>query len=269
SDEGRAWVVRHAVLVYGDKGATQGGVGVFAGDVLLDQAEQEQVVLGTAGDDVKTALDEDLSHGLGVPHDLLLVGLELGLQGFLEAHGLGGDDVLQRAALGAREDGGVELLLDGFVGLGQDQATARAAQGFVGGGGDHVGERYRVRVHAGGNQAGDVGHVDEQVGTDLVGDGAEAREVENLRIGAETGNDHFRLVLDGQALDFVVVDQALVVDAVLHGVVELAGRGHRGTVGQVAAVGQAHAEDGVTRVEQGQVHGAVGLRAGVRLDVGI
>jgi hypothetical protein len=83
---------------------------------------------------------------------------------------------------------------------------------------------HRVRVHAGGDQAGDVGHVDEQVGADLVGDGAEARPVDDLRIGGEAGDDHLRLVLDGEALDFVVIDQALLVDAVLDGVEELCRR---------------------------------------------
>src|SRR3546814_6461851 len=47
-------------------------------------------------------------------------------------------------------------------------------------------------------------------------------------------DDHLRLVLDGQALDFVIVDQALVVDAVLHGVIQLAGGGNAGAVGEVA-----------------------------------
>jgi hypothetical protein len=75
---------------------------------------------------------------------------------------------------------------------------------------------------------------------------AKAREVQGLGVGGETGHDHLRLVLDGQALDFVVVDQAGVgVDAVLHGVVQLARGRHFGAVGQVTAVGQAHAEDGV------------------------
>jgi len=76
-------------------------------------------------------------------------------------------------------------------------------------------------------------------------------------------------VLQGQALDFVVVDQALVVHAVLHGVEQLARGVHLGTVGEVAAVGQAHAEDGVTRLQQGEVHGLVGLRTAVRLHVGV
>jgi hypothetical protein len=76
-------------------------------------------------------------------------------------------------------------------------------------------------------------------------------------------------VLDRQALDFVVVDQAVGVDAVLDGVVQLAGGAYRSTVGQVATVGQAHAQDGVTGRQQGQVDGGVGLGAGVRLDVGV
>src|SRR5690606_41067567 len=58
---------------------------LFRSDVLLDQREQEQVVLGAAGDHVEAALDEHLSHGLGVLDDLLLVFLEFRLQGFLEA----------------------------------------------------------------------------------------------------------------------------------------------------------------------------------------
>jgi hypothetical protein len=40
-------------------------------------------------------------------------------------------------------------------------------------------------------------------------------------------------------------------------------------VGQVTAVGQAHAENGVARLQQRQIHRLVGLRAGVRLHVGV
>ncbi len=141
------------------------------------------MVLGTAGNDVEATLDEHAGHGLGVLHHLLLVGLELRLQRFLEAHGLGRDDVLQRAALGAREHRRVQLLLDLGVGARQDQAATRTAQGLVRGGGHDVGEWHRVRVDACGDQTGDVRHVDEQVGAHLVGDCAEAREVEGLGVG--------------------------------------------------------------------------------------
>src|SRR5690606_28978020 len=72
-----------------------------------------------------------------------------------------------------------------------------------------------------------------------------------------------------QTLDLVVVDQAGGrIQTILHGVVQLARRRHLGPVGQVTAVGQAHAENGVAGVEQRQVDGRVGRAAGVRLDVG-
>ncbi len=118
-------------------------------------------------------------------------------------------------------------------------------------------------------KAGDVSHVDEQVGADLVGDGAEARPVDLLRIGRKARHDHLRLVFQRQLFDFVVVDQALVVHAVLDGVEDLARGVHLGAVGQVAAMGQRHAQDGVARLQQGEVHGLIGLRARMRLDVGV
>ncbi|MNI75416.1 hypothetical protein D3C73_1315650 [compost metagenome] len=168
----------------------------------------------------------------------------------------------QRAALATGEHGGVEFFLKLGIGPGQDQATARAAQGLVGRGGDHVGVGQRIRVQTGGHQPGDVGHVDEQIGANFVGDLAKAREVEGLGVSGEPGDDHFRLMLDGQAFDFVVVDQpGRGIDAVLHGVVELAGKTHLGTVGQVTAVGQAHAQHGVTGLQQRQVNRGVGLAA--------
>ena len=105
---------------------------------------------------------------------------ELGPQRLAEGDRLGGDHVHQRAALQAGEDRRVDLLGDRLV-VGQDHAAARAAQRLVGGGGDHVGVRQRVGVLAAGDEAGEMRHVDHQVGADLVGDGAEAGEVDLAR----------------------------------------------------------------------------------------
>src|SRR5690606_39098718 len=164
-DKRAARIVRHGVLVDGDVGIAKPRIRVLAGNVLLDQADQEQVVLGAAGHDVVATLDEYLGHRLGGLHHLLLVGLGVGVGRFLEAHCLGGNRVHQRAALAAREHGGIQFLFNLFVALGEDQATARTTQGLVGSGGHHVGKRHRVRVDTGGNQASDVRHVDHQVGT--------------------------------------------------------------------------------------------------------
>ena len=228
------------------------------------------MVFGTAGYDLVAARNNGLGHRLCVLHHLRLVGLEFRLQRFLERNRLGRDDVHQRAALDAGEDDALQLLLDVFARtLGDDDAATRTAQGLVRGGRDHVRVLDGAGVHACRDQAGHVRHVHEEDRAHLVGDGAHACPVDDLRIRAETADQHLRLVFHCKALDFVVIDQALLVHAVLHRVEQLAGNVDLGAVGQVAAVGQRHAQDGVARLQQGQEHGLVGLRARMRLHVGI
>ena len=125
---------------------------------------------------------------------LALAGAEgLGL-GDPERHGLGGDDVHQRAALLAGEDRAVDLLRELLV-VGQDHPAARAAERLVDRGRGHVRVLDRVRVLAGGDQAGEVRHVDHQLRVDRVGDLAEGGEVELPRVGRPAGDDHLRPVL--------------------------------------------------------------------------
>ncbi len=76
-------------------------------------------------------------------------------------------------------------------------------------------------------------------------------------------------MLDSQALDFVVVDHAVGIDTVLNGVVQLARGRNTGAVGQVTTVSQAHAQNGVAALQQGQVDRRVGLRTRMWLDVGV
>src|ERR1700759_5402612 len=91
-----------------------------------------------------------------------------------QRYGLAGDDVLERAALLAREDGGVDSL--GELLAAQDHAAAGSADGLVDRGGDYVCIRHRVGVQARGDEPGEVGHVDDEVGADVVGDRSEALE---------------------------------------------------------------------------------------------
>ena len=61
---------------------------------------------------------------------------------------------------------------------------------------------------AAGDQPGEMRHVDHQIGADLVGDRAEAGEIDDPRIGAAAGDDQLRPVRLGQALDLVEIDAA-------------------------------------------------------------
>jgi hypothetical protein len=185
------------ILVDGDVRA-QRGFRILAGDALADHVDQHQVVLGAAGDDLVAARDDRVRHRLRVLHHLLLVVLELRLQRFLEGDGLGGDDVHQRTALDAGNTSDWNFFSSSSLALADDDAAARTAQGLVRGRGDHVRMRHRVRIHAGGDQTGDVRHVDEQIRADLVGDGAEARPVDDLRIGEKPPTIIFGLLLQRQ-----------------------------------------------------------------------
>ncbi len=152
----------------------------------------------------------------------------------------------------------------------ENQAAARSAQGLVGGAGHHIGDGHRVGVEAGGDQSRHMRHVHEQVRAHRVGDGAETREVDEARIGREAGDDHLGSMFLRQPLHLVVVDLGGIgLDAVLHGLEQLAGEIDLGAMREVAAMIQAHAENGVAGAEQRQVDGGIRLRTGMRLHVGI
>ena len=78
------------------------------------------------------------------------------------------------------------------------------------------------------------------------------------------------LMLLGQAFELVVIDGLrFLAHAVGNNLVHLAGEIQRVPMGQVAAVRQAHAQQGVAGFQHGQVDGLIGLAAGVGLDVGV
>ena len=121
--EGAAGLAGDRVLVGGDVDAVEAGFQLLAGALLLPQVHQHQVVVRAAGHQLDAPGLQLRSHGLCVLDDLAGVILELQLEGLTEADGLGRDDVLQRAALRAGEDGGVDALGQHGV-VGQDEAAA-------------------------------------------------------------------------------------------------------------------------------------------------
>ncbi len=68
----------------------------------------------------------------------------------------------------------------------------------------------RAGMHAAGDEAGEMRHVDHQEGADRIGDGAEALEIQYPRIGRAAGDDYFGLVLFRQGFDFVHVDTLIL-----------------------------------------------------------
>ena len=204
--ERRIGVLGNGVLVDGDAGLAEGELGFGAEDAFLEDIDEHEVVVGSAGDDAEARVLQALCEDLGVGDDLRGVGAELGTQRLSEGDGLGGDDMHERAALLAGEDslvdGGGEIL------AADDEAGARSAQGFVRGGGGDVRVRHRRRMDAAGDQAGDVGHVEDVVRANLVCDLAHAGEVPEAGIGAASADDDLGLFADGDGFELVVVDES-------------------------------------------------------------
>ena len=107
------------------------------------------MVVRAAGNQFHAAFGECLGQRLRVHADGVLIGLEFGLHGFVQAYGLRGDDVHQRTALRAGEDALIDGL--GILLFAEDHATARAAQGLVRGGGNDIGIGHGVHVLARGH----------------------------------------------------------------------------------------------------------------------
>ena len=125
-------------------------------------------------------------------------------------------------------------------------------------------------MDAAGDQAGIVGHVDHEERPHRAGDLRELGVVDLAGISARTSHDEFRLVLAGLLGHVIEIDTMIALPhAVRNHVVELSREIDRAAVRQVTALGQVHRQIPVARLEHGQVDGHVGLRAGVRLHVGM
>ena len=121
-----------------------------------------------------------------------------------------------------------------------------------------------------GDQAGDVRHVHHHGRPDVPRDLGEAVEVERAGVGARADDDDLRPMLLRQPRHLVEVDGLIALaEPVRDDLEQLAGEVHRRAVGEVAAEVEAHGEQRVARLRQREVGRHVGLRPGVRLDVGV
>ena len=119
------------------------------------------------------------------------------------------------------------------------------------------------------HQPGEMRHVDDEIGPDLVADRPEAGEVPVAGIGRAAGDDQLRLVLARQLRDAVHVDPVrLAIDAIGDRLEPAPRHVDRRTVGEMAAGGEVEPHERFARLHQRQEHALIGLAAGIGLDVG-
>jgi hypothetical protein len=223
--------------------------------------------VGAAGDDIEAARLHRFRERLGVLDDAPRVELEGGLQRFAEGHRLGGDHVHQGAALQPGKDRRVDLLGELLL-VGEDETAARPTQCLMRGRGDHMGMRERAWMHAAGNQAGKMRHVDHEIGSDLIGDLTAAAKFDDARIGGAAGDDHFRSMFLRKRAHLLIVDPVVVGPHRVRDRLEpAAGQVHRRAVGEMAPGRKTEPQEGVAGLHQGQESRHIGGGAGMRLDV--
>ncbi len=137
----------------------------------------------------------------------------------------------------------------------------------MGGGGDDIAVWEGARVEPGGDEAGDVGDVGHEVSAHLTCNLAEGREVDGAGVRTRAAHDELGLVGKCELPHGIHVEVAIVAELVVDRVVQLTGAVHGRAVGEVAAMGEVEAEEGVAGFEQCEEDRAVGLGARVRLDV--
>ena len=158
----------------------------------------------------------------------------------------------------------------GVLGATEHEARPGACEGLVRRGRDHVAVLDRVRVQAGCDEPGEVGHVAPEQRADLVRHPPEHRRVDRARVRGAPAEDELRTVLACEREHLLLLDEpCLARDAVVDDRVQAPGEVHLEPVGQVAPVVETQRENGVARLEQPEVHGHVRLRPRVRLDVGV
>lgn len=214
-------VTGDGVLVACDVDLLKNSLDTSTIQTLGAEVQQDHVAVGTVGDElVAESLELEL-HGLGVLDNLLLVLAELRSGGLLEGHGKGSDSVVVRTTLVSGEhrevDGTLKVIHDVLTGLGvsaadtlaeEDHGTTRTTERLVSGGGHDISVLERRWDHTSGNQTGNVSHVDDEVGTDGIGDLAHARIVDQTAVGGGTGNKALGAVELGVGLEGVIVDDA-------------------------------------------------------------
>src|SRR5260370_34856219 len=97
-------------------------------------------------------------------------------------------------------------------------------------------------MHPASDEAGEVGHIDHEIGADFVSDGAHAREVELAWIGAAATYDHLWLLALRGGFELVAVNGFVVfANLVAHDEVKFAGEVDLVAVRVMPAVGELEA----------------------------
>jgi len=300
-------VTGDGVLVAGNVDLLQNSLNTGTVQGLLTEVNKDHVAVSTISNELVAQVPGLVLERLGVLDNLLLVLLELRAGSLLEGNSKGSDGVVVGASLVTGEDrevdGTLKVIQDVLTGLGvgaadtlaeENHGTTGTTERLVGSGGDDISVLEGRRDDTSSNETRDVGHVDNEVGADLVSDLTHAGVVDQTAVGRGTGNNALGAVELSVVLKHVVVNEtSLEVDTVGESL-EVGGDsrdpktrqvsnwpflyirawtinvllgGSLVTVTQVTTVGQVKTHEAVVRAHEGLVDLEVGRATRETLDV--
>ena len=214
-------VTRDRVLVASNVNLFQDSLETSTVQSLRSEIQENHVAISAVSNELVAKTFELVLDSLGVLDNLLLVCLELGGIYLLKGDGKSGDGVVVRTTLMTREDrevnGSLEVIHDVLSGLGvlaadtlaeEDHGTTGSTEGLVGSGGYNVGILKGRGNDASSDQTGDVSHINDEVGANLLGDLAHALVVNQTAVGGGTGDQALGAVELSVGLQSVVVNNA-------------------------------------------------------------
>lgn len=279
-------VTGNRVLVESNVNSLTDSLNTSTVNALVTERNKNHVRVGTVRNEL-VGLGLELSlKNLSVLEDKSLVFLELGGLGLLEGNGKSSDGVVVGTTLVTRENGEVDgvfqVVKDLLTGLGvdganatseEDHGTTGTTERLVSSGGNNVSVLKGRGDDTSGNETRDVGHVDNKVSANLVGNFTHALVVDQAAVGRGTGNKNLGSVKSGGLLEHIVVDDtSLGINAVGHGL-KVGGdsRNLSGvslvTVRKMATVGQVKTHETLMGLHDGLVDLEVGRRAREGLNV--
>lgn len=194
-----------------------------------------------------------------------MIFLEFRGESLAEADRLCGNDVHERAALIAGE---YRFVYCGRKLLGREDKTApRPPEGLVSGGGDDIGIGHGRGMQPRRHKTCDMSHIHHEVCAYLLCERPDALKINYPRVGGGARHDELRLYFPCLALKAVVINEAVGVNAVGHEFIELAAGIDGRAVGQMPAVGKAHAHHRVARLKYSRVRRHICLSARVGLHI--
>jgi putative ATPase len=267
-DHRRFCLERHGILIRRDVDFVESLLQHSACHACALKVDEEQMRIGTAGDELQTVIDECFAERFGIFDDVLLILLKGRFKRFLESDGLCRDDVHQGSSLNSGEYGRIDFSSVFF--FTEDDAASRPAERLVRRRRHEVGIRDGIHMETRRDESGDVSHIDKEQCPDLIGDFTELRKIKLARVGARAGDDHLRLHFESALANILIINLLRIGhDLICFRMEILSGDVDFHTVRQVTAVRKVKTQDRIAGIEHREVDGKVRGRAGVRLHVGV